>query len=207
MPSLLASDATLNSVSDLDMLINAPWYDEIAVTKTKIGETAFSSCHDYFTKAEEATRAAKENEMGAYLEFKIMCEATRLLMDSKDSKKSFLPKNVLSKTAPKFWPKAMALQISTEESKRSAENPKLTSLNDVTPVIKYESQSNSKATYFHKGGYQEAEVAGRGDANNDGIEDIFLVVRDHVDGGDYFNIRLFVLSVDSKAGWHLIREI
>lgn len=208
MSSLLAvSGVTLNSINDLPKLIDAPWYDEIAVTKTKVGETALSSCHDYFTKADDTTHAAKENEIGAYLELKIMCEATRLLMNAKESKKSFLPNDVLSKTAPQLWPKAMALQISTEESKRSAENPKLTSLNDVTPVIKYESQSNSRATYFHNGGYQEVEILGRGDANNDGIEDIFLVLRDHVNGGDYFNIRLFVLSVDSKAGWHLIKEI
>ena len=208
MPSLLESpDVTLNNVSDLGKLVNATWYAEIAVIKTKVGKTVFSSCHDYFTKAKGSTRAANENEMGAYLELKVMCEATRLLMDAKDSKRSFLPKNVLGKTMPKLWPKAMALQISTEESRRDMENPRLTSMNDVTPIVKYESQSKSKATFFHKGGYQEVEIVGRGDANNDGIEDIFLVVRDHVEGGDYFNMRLFILSVDSKGGWHLIKEI
>lgn len=208
MLSLLDSqDVTLNSVDDLEKLVDATWYAEVDVINTKVGKAALGSCHDYFTKVKGTPRTANENEMSAYLELKIMCEATRLLMNAKDSKETFLPRNVLGETMPKLWPKAMALRISTEESRRDMENTELMSMNDVTPIVKYESHSKSKAAYFNKGGYQEVEIIGRGDANNDGVEDIFLVVRDHVEGGDYFNMRLFILSVDSKASWHLIKEI
>ncbi len=64
----------------------------------------------------------------------------------------------------------------------------------------------SFTVYFHDGGYQEVEILGNGDANNDGIEDVFIVVRDYVEGGNYFNMRLFVLSVNAKGSWELIKN-
>lgn len=205
MPSLLASaDVTLNNISDLPKLINAPWYAEIEVKKTKLGESVFSSCRDYFDKAGPSTRTKRDNEMSAYLEFKIMCEATRLLLNANNSKESFLPDNILNKDVAKFWPKQIALQTSAERAKRIAHNAKLRTWQDVTPIVNVEKNSKTKSTYFHNGGYQEVEMLGYGDANNDGVEDAFIVVRDYVEGGNYFNIRLFVLSLNAKGNWALI---
>ncbi|MCP4267859.1 MAG: hypothetical protein GY777_20200 [Candidatus Brocadiaceae bacterium] len=207
MPVILASsDISLNSISDLSKLNSAPWYADVNVRQTKVGETVFSSCADYFDKAEPSTHTIRDNEMNAYLEFKIMCEATQLLINAKDSKESFLPDIILNDDVPKLWPKKIALQISTEESRRITHNPKLKTWNDVTPIIKIEKRSETKSIYFHDGGYQEIEILGNGDANSDGIEDVFIVVRDHVEGGNYFNIRLFVLSINAKGNWELIKD-
>jgi len=184
MPEILASsDISLNNISDLSKLISAPWYADVNVRQTKIGVTVFSSCVDYFDKAEPSTRTIRDNEMNAYLEFKIMCEATRLLINANNSKESFLPSIILNADVPKFWPKIIALQISTEESRRINHNPNLATWDDVTPIIKIETDSKTKSTYFHDGGYQEIEILGNGDANSDDIEDVFIVVCDHVERG------------------------
>jgi hypothetical protein len=207
MPAILASsDVSLNSISDLSELISAPWYADVDVRQTKVGESVFSSCADYFDKAKPATRTIRDSEMNAYLEFKIMCEATRLLMNAHNSKESFLPNIILNNDVPKFWPKKIALIISTKESMRIARDAKLRTWADVTPIVKIETHSKTKSTYLHDGGYQEVEILGYGDNNNDGIEDVFIVVRDHVEGGNYFNIRLFVLSINSKGNWELIKD-
>jgi len=207
MPSILASsDVSLNSIGHLSKLISALWYTDVDVRQTKVGETVFSSCADYFDKSKPSTRTIRDNEMNAYLEFKIMCEATRLLINANNSKESFLPDIILNDDAPKSWPKEIALQISTEETKRITHTSKLKTWVDVTPIIKVETYSETKSVYFHDGGYQEVEILGNGDANNDGIEDIFIVVRDYVEGGNYFNIRLFVLSVNAKGNWELIKN-
>ncbi len=207
MPAILASsDISLNGVSDLPMLISAPWYADINVRQTKVGETVFSSCADYFDKSEPSTRTIRDNEMNAYLEFKIMCEATRLLINANNSKESFLPGTILNDGVPKVWPKEIALQISTEELRKIQHNPKLKTWADVTPIIKIETQSETKSIYFHDGGYQEVEILGNGDVNNDGVEDVFIVVRDHVEGGNYFNMRLFALSINDKGNWKLIKN-
>ena len=207
MPDLLASsDISLNSIDDLSELIITPWYAEVDVKQTKVGESVFNSCKDYFDKAEPSTRTIRDNEMSAYLEFKIMCEATRLLINASNSKESFLPEIILNNDAPKFWPKTIALQISIEESRRIAHTTTLRTWADVTPIVRVETHSKTKSTYFHEGGYQEVEIVGYGDDNNDGIEDVFIVARDYVAGGSYFNIRLFVLSINSKGDWELIKE-
>ncbi|NMH66250.1 hypothetical protein [Shewanella salipaludis] len=206
MPALLASPVELHNLEDLQQLIAAPWYAELKVSQTKVGESVFSSCRDYFERVDDATRTTAASEMNAYLEFKVMCEAIRLLMTAENSESSYLPDPILSDAASKQWPKALALQISVEESRRSAEDPELKYWSDITPITRYESQSTAKASYYHESGYQEVEIVGRGDTNSDGVEDVLLVMRDHVYGGNYFNIRLLVLSVDAQRRWHLLTE-
>lgn len=208
MPALLASSGiSVNNIDDLSELITSSWYAEVDVKQTKVGRSVFNSCMDYFDKAGPSTRTIRDHEMSAYLEFKIMCEATRLLINASNSKESFLPEIILDKDVPKIFPKAIALQISTEESRQTSQTAMVRTWADVTPMIRVETHSKTKSTYFHEGGYQEVEILGYGDDNNDDVEDVFIVVRDYVTGGNYFNIRLFVLSIDSKGDWELIKEI
>ncbi|KGJ86832.1 hypothetical protein [Colwellia psychrerythraea] len=207
LPELLASTIEFTSIEDLEQLIAAPWYADITMTQTKAGESVFNTCHNYFEQAIETTRTAKENEMGPYLEFKVMCEAGNLLLSAKNATSSYLPELVLSNNLPNLLPKSVALQTSLEESKRNANNAALTHWADITPLTNYESQSATKSTYYHDGGYQELEIIGRGDTNNDHIEDVIVVVHDYLDGGNYMNIRLLVLSVDRQNNWQLLKAL
>jgi hypothetical protein len=75
-----------------------------------------------------------------------------------------------------------------------------------TPITQIERHSETKSIYFYDGGSQEVEILGYGNANSDSIEDVFMVVRDHVDGGNYFNIRLFVLSMNANGNWDILKE-
>lgn len=207
MPSLLDSpDVKLNSKTDLPKLINAPWYASIKVNSEKGDVVELSSCSDYFDKEGLSTRTAKDNEMNSYLEFKVMCEATRLLIRANSSKESFLPNTILSDAIPESWPKEIALQISDIESNRNNKNSNLKTWADVTPITKVEENSKVKSTYFHDGGYQEVQVVGKGDVNNDSIQDVIVVINEYVEGGSYFNIRLFALSADAEGSWKLIKE-
>ncbi|PKG85638.1 hypothetical protein CXF85_02260 [Colwellia sp. 75C3] len=207
LPELLASTIEFSTIEDLEQLISAPWYADITMTHTKAGDSVFNTCQNYFEQGIETTRTAKENEMGPYLEFKVMCEAANLLLSAKNATSSFLPERVLSNDLPKLLPKSVALQTSLEESKRNANNAALSHWADITPLTKYESQSATKSTYYHDGGYQELEIIGRGDTNNDLIEDVIVVVHDYLDGGNYMNIRLLVLSVDKQNNWQLIKSL
>ena len=108
---------------------------------------------------------------------------------------------------PNLSPKSIALQTSLEESKRNANNAALSHWADIMSLTKYESQSATKSTYYHNGGYQKLEIIGRGDTNNDLIEDVIIVVHDYLEGGNYMNIRLLVLSVDRQNYWQLIKEL
>ena len=207
LPELLDTPIEINNIDDLERLIAASWYIEIAVIHTKTGDSVFSTCLDYFEQANNTTHTANEYEMRHYLKFKVMCEAARLLLSAENATSSYLPELVLSNNLPNLLPKSVALQTSLEESKRNANNAALSHWADITPITKYESQSATKSTYYHDGGYQELEILGRGDTNNDLIEDVIVVVHDYLDGGNYMNIRLLVLSVDRQNNWQLIKEM
>jgi len=207
LPDLLASPAKVHSVDDLESLVLAPWYAEISVRNSRLGESVFSSCSDYFEQVTDTTRTVKDNEMGPYLEFKAMCEGVRILISSKTSEWNYFPDQVLGEDLPSKLPKDVALQTSLEEYKRNAEDVSLVHWKDITPITTYENQSTTKATYHHDGGYQELEVVGRGDTNNDLIEDVIVVMRDYVDGGNYMNIQILVVSVDKQGRWRLINKI
>jgi len=207
LPELLASTIEFTTIEDLKQLIAAPWYADITMIHTKAGDCVFNTCQNYFDRAIQTTRTAKENEMGPYLEFKVMCEAANLFLSAKNATSSYLPERVLSNDLPNLLPKSVALQTSLEESKRNANNVALRHWADITPLTKYEPLSATKSIYYHEGGYQELEIIGRGDTNNDGIEDVIVVVHDYLDGGNYMNIRLLVLSVDTKDNWQLIKML
>lgn len=98
------------------------------------------------------------------------------------------------------------MTISTLESKRISDNSNFKTWGDVMPIDGFEKESEAKATYFNDEGFKEVDVLGNGDFNGDDINDIIVVVRDHVTGGDYFNMRLFVLSVNRKGDWELIES-
>jgi len=207
LPDLLASPFELNKISDLEKLMDAAWYAEFAMNRTNVGESIFNSCRDYFGQAINGTHTSNENEMGPYLEFKVMCEATRILLSAKKPKFNFLPILVLADDLPNLLPKAVALQTSLAETNRNAKNSALVHWADITPITKYESHSITKSTYSHNGGYQEFEIVGKGDADNNNFQDVFVVVRDYLESGNYFNIRLLVLSVDSDNNWQLIEAL
>ncbi len=208
MQGLLASPGTpIQQPGDLARLITSPWYAEIQVTATKTGEASLASCKDYFEKAGKATRTIRDNEMSAYLEFATMCDATQLLVAANNAEKTFLPNAFLNANTPTLWPKEIAFQISTEESRRNMLNPKLTTWADITPILKYEQKTDTQSVYYLKGGSQEIDIIGRGDTNHDGIEDLIVLSRDYAEGGSYFNMRLFVLSVRTNGNWVLLKAL
>jgi len=206
LPELLSSNVELSNVDELSKLIKEPWYSEIVVKNNSGHKLSLSSCEDYFIGSSLETRTVKQYEMNAYLELKVMCEASKLMLSAKLSKLSYLPIPILKESSPDFWPKQLSFITSSAESKRSNQNPELKYWSDVTPITSFKKNSESSFTYYHIGGYQEVGIIGRGDLNNDEIEDLIVVIRDHVSNGSYFNMRLLVLSVDNQQRWSLISE-
>jgi len=206
LPDLLKKPIKIDKKSDISKLISSPWYYTFKMKNTKHGLANFSSCYDYFTQTTSHTRPQKESEMPAYLELKSMCDAARILMTATNALQSYLPKAPLDKSTPNFWPKEIASQISTKEAKRTLKDTSLKTWSDITHINSYHSKSVNQATYRYTGGYQEINILGRGDVNHDGIQDLIISSRDYTDEGDYFNMRIFVLSMDKQHHWHLITD-
>ena len=205
MASLLAKVPAVNSQKDLSALLANPWYANFDVTTDKAGESkTLHNCHDYFALKVPGLRAQQEPENNSLLELKVMCEATRLLSQATSAQYSKIPKNPLNSQLPKKLPKLLAFEISKVEWDRAQKDPRITHLADVEPIKRVERRSAHQNVYHLAGGAQTLAILGRGDMNGDKWEDILVAVKDTVDGGSYFNLRLFVLTVTPQGQWQVV---
>ena len=206
LSALLATPITANHVEDISTLITAPWYDYFTFDDNKNNKVHVYSCQDYFSNENNGLILENYNDINPFLTLNVQCEAAKYLIDTQPSQVTYLPISPLDKALPLALPKEIALQTSTNEYKRTMSDETLTFWGDIRPIIRFESISDSKAIYHFDGGYQEIEIVGRGDVNHDKVEDLIIVIRDSLEGGSYFNLRLFILSFNKNREWSVIEE-
>ncbi|MGF1686638.1 hypothetical protein L4C36_08080 [Photobacterium japonica] len=205
LSNLLISPITLNSINDIPNLITANWYGSFTVKNKNNDVINIDSCQDYLERKPLTT--VNYYDINPFLNITVMCEAAKYLIDAKPSQVTYLPTSPLDKALPLALPKEIALQTSTNEYKRTMDDESLTFWGEIRPIIRFESISESKAIYHFDGGYQEIDIVGRGDVNHDKVEDLIVVIRDSLEGGSYFNLRLFILSFNKNREWSVIEEI
>lgn len=207
MTDLLSEPVTVEKQQDLQSLLEAPWYAEIQVTGAKSSERAtFSNCKTYLSEVTEKTHTLRENEINAFLEIAAMCRATQVLLKATAPNRSNIPDKFFNPSTPEKFPVALALSISETESLRHAQDESIRHWGDVNKNYQFEPISNIQARFHNGADIQQLALLGRGDFNDDGVEDLLISSRDSVVGGSYFNIRLFALSVDAEGEWQLIKE-
>jgi len=136
----------------------------------------------------------------------MMCRPTKLLLNAKPPEKSNIPNDFLNKSMPENFPVEIAFQTSTREAERNANDKSKRYWSDINQNLQFEAISKDRVKFFDDGGSQNISLVGRGDFNADGLEDVLISSRDSVEGGSYFNFRLFALSVNEKGEWQLIEE-
>jgi hypothetical protein len=207
MSSLLAEKPTVISQEDLSKLLAKPWYAGIGVKTNKVDESKIlNNCNDFFAIKEPGMRAQQEQENDSLLEFKVMCEATRLLSQATPARYSNIPTNPLDAQLPTKLPKSIAFITSQSEWYRIQRNHNLTHWGDVYSIRKVEQKSANQSVYYLDSGAQTLAILGCGDINRDKRDDILVTVRDTVEGGSYFNLRLFVLTVTAQNQYQVVAE-
>lgn len=207
MATLLLEKTTVASQEDLSKLLSGRWYASIDVEADMVDESkALNNCNDLFAIGKSDLHAQRESENNALLEFKVMCVATRLLAEAKPAQYSSVPANPLDADLPKKLPKAFALITSQSEWQHIQRNPNLAHWGDVNPITRIEKKSENQSVYYSDGGAQTLAILGRADINGDKWNDILVTIKDTVKGGNYFNLRLFVLSVTAQGQWDVVAE-
>lgn len=210
MSELLSDPIELKSKSDISSLINKQWYTEFRVTPNGTNtekEVVIKDCSSYFGMPPNYSRTIEESEMGPYLEVAIMCQATKALSEAQSSQRTYIQTFRLEANITSILPADIAMITSTAEAEKLRTLSKNRHWSDINMPHKVEIISDTKAIYHHDAGEQELEIVGKGDVNDDGIEDILLTSRDSTNDGSYFSIRLFALTKLEKSGsFHLIKE-
>lgn len=207
LPSLLLDETVADSQQAIKTMLGQPWYASIAVENTRQErDIQLNNCETYFEIATPDIRAQKESEQNAFLEFQTACESAQILASAHSSTMSFLPKQTFTIDSPKQLPKSLALVISQTQLNTLQNDASKDTWADFNTIVNFEQITPHQALYHSKSGTQKLSEIGRGDFNQDGIEDILLRSEDSVAGGSYFNVRLFALTVlDSNGHWRELR--
>lgn len=207
LPSLLSDEARLTGPENIEALLSKPWYASISVQNARQSSvTSLDNCSAYFDNTSANLRAERDNEQNAFLELKLACEASRLLMKAEDSVKSFLPHPLFTEETPHKLPKSVALITSQKEFLKVQDDASTSRWSEVNTIRHFEEISPIQAFYTSESGVQKLSEVGRGDINHDGIQDILLLSEDSVEGGSYFNLRLFVLTVSDDGLWLVLEQ-
>lgn len=202
MPDLLDEPSSVSSHEGLRNLLGQRWYADIEVVKAD-GEPPemVTSCNDYFSLEGKKLHVQNVQERQAFLELIVMCEATQWFVEASASARSGIPAKPLTEDLPEHLPKSLALVTSEAEFQRIMKNPAITNWGEVNDITRMTPESEHRVVYHLEAGQQSVALIGRGDFNRDGTEDILVSVQDTVNGGSYYDLRLFVLSVTEPGKW------
>lgn len=214
MSQLLAKPIQPASTSDLAEINRRNWYSEAEVIFDEINpkeKFTLSSCNDYLARSARShlrLRTVKPSDNGPFMVIALMCRATQLMQTAKKAERSFLEVIHFDENLPKLLPKAIAMVISGSERARIDADKSIKSWNDVNPIIKVEKLGPFQARYHDdSGGRQELALVAKGDFDGDGTEDMLITSRNNVEGGSYFAIRLFLLTlVSASSAITVLRE-
>jgi hypothetical protein len=184
--------------STLEARLDQAWEDPIRVTDGQ-SDVEVGSC-----RALLALNGPHEtvvvSEFNIYEIREAQCRAAALLVRARPSQTSLLHDLSLDEDAPNQLPAALALAISEERGQRIAEASALgkpwTAIDDVRLQAR---ASPNETRYAAEGIEQVLTIAGRGDANADGFEDLMLLSDARLTEGTLQSTKAFLLTRTSDS--------
>jgi hypothetical protein len=141
------------------------------------------------------------------MELALMCRAAKEIIASQTSRRSNIPRQFVNEDLPRFLPPEVAMVVSVKESKRLLANKDNRSWADINHIEKAEMRDSDRAKFTYAQGRQDIELVARDDFNGDGLEDVLFTSRDHVEGGTYSAVRLFLVTRRVPDGrYELVKE-
>ena len=134
------------------------------------------------------------------------CKVLEIALALHESKKSYVSTFEVTKDSIKKLPKVFAHIPSSKEYDRVQKNPKIKTLEDATPIIKFTPLNHyAGEAQDSSGGKLFISLRAKGDFNGDGIEDLVINVTNSVVGGTYLSYIVYIMTKDKKDGdWILL---
>lgn len=205
MAEYLAEPVKVRKKADLQQLLELSWYSSFDVLSVDKKRTVLNNCLEYFNLTKEVVGTIPAHDYKFFLFLARMCRAAEALIHAEDAKYSYIPSHFIDKSMFNNFPKEMAFQISNEDVEK-VKSPKNRYWSDIEKGLKFEFIKENQARFSGNGGRQVVSLMGRGDFNNDNIEDVLLSIQETVVSGTYSNFRALVLSVDQQGHWYFVKE-
>lgn len=182
----------------LEARLDQAWEDPIRVTDGQ-REIEVGSCRALLA-LNGPYETAVMSEFNIYQIREAQCRAAALLVSARPSQATHLEDFSLDAEAPEQLPAALALAISDARAQRIAEASALgkpwRAIDDVHLQTR---TSPNEARYAAEGIEQILTIAGRGDVNADGIEDLVLLSDARVTEGTLQSTKVFLLTRTSES--------
>jgi hypothetical protein len=184
--------------STLEARLDQTWEDPIRVTDGQ-RDVEVGSC-----RALLALNGPHEtvvmSELNIYQIREAQCRAAALLVRARPSQKSLLHDLSLDAEAPDQLPAALALAISEEREQRIAEASAQGKPWSAIDKVHLQARTSPNETRYAAGGLEQVlTIAGRGDANADGIEDLVLLSDVRLTEGTLQSTKAFLLTRTSDS--------
>ena len=184
--------------STLRARLDQAWEDPIRVTDGQT-EVEVGSCRALLALDGPHETVAMP-EFNIYQGREAQCRAAALLARARPSQTSLLHHLSLDARAPEHLPAALALAISSEYEQVIAEASALRKPWTAIENVHLQAQvSPSETRYAAEGLEQTLTIAGRADANSDGIEDLVLLSDARLTEGTLQSIEVFLLTRTSES--------
>jgi hypothetical protein len=196
----------LGSAADIGQALEKPFDSPTTVNKGT-QSAVVSNCNQYLKYRALGFAARSDRDASVLKSRGVDCQALRALRQAKPARVSHVSDFHLDAKAPGLLPATLAPSLSSDEEQTVKDaaarglswldyQPKLTS----KPGERQLSVTADDTT-------TKLEIYGRGDFNNDGIEDILIRADVSLAAGSYTNSRLFLLTREKDEGrLRLIRE-
>lgn len=191
--SMYKEDQILIKKKDFEDLLNKKWFKPFPVKDKNGTEKSLDNCEDLLENITKFT----ELEAFRYSDFnfhKMHCMAIKYISDSSESKKSFLPKDLVFKNSPQILPKEFIPIYSMSDEDAINAMPALTRWESGIKVKQVDDSDKGIVIFYQVEQDQVLAELARADFNNDGIEDALLYMRTKINGGSHETNKIYTVT-------------
>lgn len=195
--SLLSSryydEPSIVSKKDIIKLNTLEWFEPYEV-KNKDGlNISIKNCSQFLDGKNQFSEI-QPSEYSTFRYYLMHCLIIEKIINSKDSGKSFLPKQIVNKESPKKFPKEFISVVSKSEQEALDAMPPSARWADGVKITDTIDLGNNRLKFSQDEQEQILSEIARADFNGDGLEDALVYLRTTLNGGSWESDQIFTIT-------------
>lgn len=186
-------DQILKTKQDFKDLINKSWFEPFPVKDKNGFEKLLDNCQDLLESINEYSEL-KAFQYSDLSFLKMHCMAIKYISKSSESKKTFLPTDIVFKNSPRILPKEFIPIYSMTDEDTVNAMPALTRWESGIKVKKVDDSKIGMVIFNQAEQDQTLMELARADFNNDGVEDALLYLRTKINGGNHETNKIYTVT-------------
>lgn len=188
-----SDDQNLGKREDFKNLRDLDWYERYDVNDENGSLKSIRNCSELILGKESYSESIPA-QYSTFRYYLTHCLAIEKVIESKDSKKSFLPKQIVSADSPSILPKEFIPVVSKSDQEALDAMPSSARWGDGIQVSSTEDLGNNRIRFNQEVQTQILSELARADFNDDGLEDSLVYLRTTMNGGSWESDQIITLT-------------